>query len=444
MRVLVTGGAGFIGSHVVDAVAASGHEPVLFDVAASVHHSPREVESVIGSVLDPEALTQAMIGCDAVIHLAAAADVDDVTRNPVRAEQLNSRGTLNVLEAARTTGVRRVLYASTIWVYGASESAHPLDEDAPLGAPDHLYTATKLAGEMYCGSYASLYGLDCTILRFGIPYGPRARPEAVVPAFVGRALAGETLTIAGSGEQCRRFVYVEDLAAGVAAALRPEAANRIYNLTGDADVSISEIAQTVSEIVGDTEICHVPARAGDFNGVEVSGERALRELGWRADTPFSDGVRRYVDWRREEEALEAARRGAAGGRGHSNRDWSAAAGLIVTAQALVGAYLLALHLAGDDALQTMLATSVIAATLVALSNGMGGPASARHAWLVAFAAVAVVLIPGLRPLVGLEHVTASLVLLAAAVAGLSVTLAVGAIRQLTALREPADRPADSG
>jgi hypothetical protein len=130
----------------------------------------------------------------------------------------------------------------------------------------------------------------------------------VVPSFVRRALDGEPLTIAGSGEQTRRFVYVEDLADGVVRALAPAAANRTYNLVGDEDVSIREIATTVCDLVGDSTIEHTPARAGDFGGrIEISGERAARELGWRPATQFREGVSKYVTWQRRLEA-EASRR----------------------------------------------------------------------------------------------------------------------------------------
>src|SRR5204863_555064 len=139
--------------------------------------------------------------------------------------------------------------------------------DSPLRMPAHLYTASKLAGEMYCTSYGELYGVETTILRFGIPYGPRARPAAVVPAFVGKALAGDPLTVAGSGDQSRRFVYVEDLADGVVRALdAPAGANRVYNLAGTETTTILEIAETVRDLVGEAEIEHTPARAGDFGG----------------------------------------------------------------------------------------------------------------------------------------------------------------------------------
>ena len=248
-RVLVTGGAGFIGSFVVDQLRSSGHEAVIFDVRHSPHHARGEVPTVIGDVLDYDSVRKAARGCDAIAHLAAAADVGEVAADPESAERLNSRGTFNVLEAAREEGVPRVIYASTIWVY--SEAEGHVDEDVPLHPPAHLYTATKLAGELYCRSYNELYGLDTTILRFGIPYGPRARPAAVVPSFVRRALGGEPLSIAGTGEQTRRFVYVEDLAEGVVRALAPVAANRTYNLVGREDVSVRQIADTVRSLVGD-------------------------------------------------------------------------------------------------------------------------------------------------------------------------------------------------
>jgi UDP-glucose 4-epimerase len=292
----VTGGSGFIGSFVVDQLRAAGHEAVIFDVRRSPHHRPGEVPTIIGDVLDLPAIRSAVRGCDAVAHLAAAADVGEVAADPEAAERLNSRGTFNVLEAARTAGVKRVVYGSTIWVYNGYDGL--ADENTNAGLPSHLYTATKLAGEMYCKSYSEQYGLDCTILRFGIPFGPRARAAAVVPAFVKKALAGEPLTIAGDGSQGRRFVYVEDLADGVARSIAPEAANKVYNLVGDETVTVKEIASIVRDLIGDVDILHVESRAGDFSGTEVSGARASRELGWAATTPFVEGVRRYIDWLR--------------------------------------------------------------------------------------------------------------------------------------------------
>ena len=304
MRVLVTGGSGFIGSHVVDKLRARGHEPLIYDLRPSPWHERGSVETVLGSITDREALERALHSCDAVAHLAAVADVNDVHAEPEDAERVNARGTVTVLEAARRAGVKRIVYASTIWVYSdCAEEA--VDEDTLLPAPSHLYTSTKLAGELYCKAYQELYGIDYTILRFGIPYGPRAREAAVIPAFVGKALRGEPLTLAGDGGQSRRFVYVEDLADGVALGLEEVASNRVYNLASDENVTIKQIAETVKELVGNVEIVYTPARPGDFGGKIVCSARARQELGWSAATPFSEGVRRYVQWRREQAAAVA-------------------------------------------------------------------------------------------------------------------------------------------
>jgi UDP-glucose 4-epimerase len=312
MRVLVTGGSGFIGSHVVDKLRERGHEPVIYDLRPSPwHSSPTQpapglppVDTVLGSITDREALERALHSCDAVAHLAAVADVNDVHAEPEDAERVNARGTVAVLEACRRAGVKRVLYASTIWVYSDTASDE-VDEDTLLPPPSHLYTSTKLAGELYCKSYQELYGIDYTILRFGIPYGPRAREAAVIPAFVNKAFRGEPLTLSGDGMQSRRFVYVEDLADGVARGLDDIAVNRVYNLVSDENVTIKQIAELVQEIVGNTEIAHTPARPGDLGTKIVSGERARAELGWTAVTPFAEGVRKYVDWRLEEAAKKS-------------------------------------------------------------------------------------------------------------------------------------------
>jgi UDP-glucose 4-epimerase len=294
VKVLVTGGAGFIGSHVVDKLREAGHEPRILDLRPSAHHE--DVDTVLGDLCDPAVTRTALEGCAAVVHLAALADVDAVAKDPTRTDAVNTRGTQVLLECARDGRVGRFVFASTIWVYGDASGPEAVDEDAPLGLPKHFYTATKIAGEMYTASYGELYDLEWTILRFGIPYGPRARPTAVVPAFTAKALAGQPLTIAGDGTQSRRFVYVEDLAEGVVAALVPQAANRVYNLVGRENTSVRAIARAIRDVVGDVPIEHIAGRPGDLRGGNISGARARVELGWEPRTTFAEGVRRYVEW----------------------------------------------------------------------------------------------------------------------------------------------------
>ena len=295
MKVVVTGAAGFIGSHVVDRLRVLGHEPVIFDLTPSPYHALGEVQTVLGDIADLDTARRALRGSDVVIHLAAVADVNDVVAEPLRADRVNVHGTQMILEAARHANAR-VVFGSTVWVYGNSPSVEPLDEEAALALPWHLYTATKIAGEMYCRSYERLYSGAHTILRFGIPYGPRSRAAAVVAAFIARAQQGKALTIAGDGRQTRQFVYVEDLAEGIVAGLSPSAGGGTYNLVGSESTSVRQIADTVRELVAPVPIVHGPERPADVHIGHVSGARAAADLGWEATTPFTEGVRRYLDW----------------------------------------------------------------------------------------------------------------------------------------------------
>jgi UDP-glucose 4-epimerase len=295
MKVLVTGGSGFIGSHVLDLLAAAGHEPVVLDLVPSHHHPLGTFATISGDITDREVTRRAVRGCDAIIHLAAVADVNDVVADPVRADRVNAHGTEVILEVARREGIDRMIYGSTVWIYGNAD-AEEATEDTPLALPNHLYTATKLAGEMYALAYNAMYGAGHTILRFGIPYGPRARPAAVVPSFVLRAQRGEALAIAGDGRQTRQFVYVEDLAAGIVAALSPQAAGQTFNLVGEEGTSVREIADAVCRLVAPVPIVHVPERPADVRLGRVSGARAAAELGWTPTVRFEEGLALYVDW----------------------------------------------------------------------------------------------------------------------------------------------------
>src|ERR1019366_5936152 len=198
MRVAVTGGCGFIGSHVVDHLLWAGHEVVVIDAADRRRNPAADYRAA--DVLDSAALDEAFGGCEAVFHLAGASDVNDVAADPVRAVRLNVEGTARVLDAARLGGVGRVLLASTVWVYGATIAAGERFEDAPvdLRRAGHVYISTKLAAELMMHSYREMYGQHFTILRYGIPYGPRMRDALVVARFVRAALDGQPITIAGT------------------------------------------------------------------------------------------------------------------------------------------------------------------------------------------------------------------------------------------------------
>ncbi|HJD82775.1 NAD-dependent epimerase/dehydratase family protein [Kitasatospora aureofaciens] len=305
MRIAVTGGCGFIGSHVVDHLIAAGHEVLSVDTTDKYLNPDAEHARI--DILDVPALTSALAGSEVVYHLAAMADVEQVYADPVGAVRANIDGTEAVLEAARRGGLSRTVLASTVWVYGAALTdgqldgeEEELDEHVPieLEHSGHLYVATKLAAEMLAHSYRELYGQHFTILRFGIPYGPRMRDELVVARFVQAALAGRPITIAGDGRQSRNFVYVEDLADAHVRALSPAAEDRTFALEGSTAVSVRDIAETVDRLFGPVSIEHIDGRKADYTGRRISSAQAKRLLGWSPRTNFADGVRRYADWYR--------------------------------------------------------------------------------------------------------------------------------------------------
>lgn len=296
MRVVVTGGCGFIGSHVVDNLIRAGHDVLVVDVAVRPLNPDASYRQI--NVLDQAALEAALCGSEAVFHLAGASDVDRIAADPLGAVRLNIGGTACVLEAARRQRCGRVLLASTVWVYGAAGGTGELDERAAIELPraGHIYVSTKLAAELLAHSYRTMYGQHFTILRYGIPFGPRMRDALVVSRFARAALAGQAITIAGTGEQQRNYVYVEDLADAHVRALLPAAEDQTLALEGDTPVSVREVAETVLRLAGQVPVRHVPTRAADYDGRNVSNALAKELLGWSPTTSFTEGVRRYLDW----------------------------------------------------------------------------------------------------------------------------------------------------
>jgi UDP-glucose 4-epimerase len=168
----------------------------------------------------------------------------------------------------------------------------------------HIYTSSKIAGELLCHDYWQLYQVPVTILRYGIPYGPRMRDTLVIPIFLKKALAGVPLTIAGDGSQYRNFVYVEDLAQAHLLAMDEKAVNQTYNLEGMRKVTVREVAETINGLLGGgVKIEYTPVRLGDYAGKEVSSEKASRELGWEPTVDFEKGMRRTITWYKEKMGL---------------------------------------------------------------------------------------------------------------------------------------------
>jgi UDP-glucose 4-epimerase len=309
VKTAVTGGSGFIGSHVVDRLRDAGHDVVVIDTRPPhrVDVAYRDVD-----VTDLAALLRATSGAEAIFHLAAVSNVNDAHADPIGTMETNVVGTARVCEAARRNQVGRVVFASTVWVYASAPGDGPLTEDAALETTGtgHVYTASKVAGELVVSSFGELYGIPYTILRYGIPYGPRMRDELVIPRFLRSARDGVRITIQGDGLQFRNYLYVEDLADAHVLALGDDAANQVFNLEGPAPVSIRDIAELARSLVNpQAKIEYVASRPGDYAGREVSGEKAKRLLGWAPETGFETGMKRYLEWWLEDEPDDAASQG---------------------------------------------------------------------------------------------------------------------------------------
>ncbi len=300
-KILVTGGSGFIGSHLVDALIEQGYDTYIYDIKDPVYHN--SYRYIQGDVLNLPLLIKETEGVDAIYHLAAEANVNFYHNAPRESTILNTIGTINVLEAARVNGIQRVLFASTEWVYqGAKELL--VNEETQLypNAPDHIYTSSKLASELYLINYQKLYGVDYTIIRFGIPFGERARPQTVTPIFISKALKNEKITVDGDENNFRQFIYVKDLVNGCIACLKEEGKNHIFNINGMEKIRIVDIITTLEKIMGrriEYEIHR--ERAGNYTGRIVQIEKAKQLLGWEPQDRYEDALRHYYMWYIENE-----------------------------------------------------------------------------------------------------------------------------------------------
>jgi len=295
MKILVTGGSGFIGSHLVDVLLEEGHEVSIYDIEAPRYG--QDARYIKGDVRDMGELLKATNAKHAVYHLAAEANVNRFFDSPIYSNEITSSSTLNVLQAARINRTPRVLIASTEWIYGTSEDTGEITEETIYAQnPDHLYTSSKIAAELFCRNYRSLYGVNFTIMRYGIPFGERARAETVTPIFINKILNEEEITIHGDGSQTRQFIYVRDLAEGNAACMKPGGANQIYNINGRETIKVIDIVTTLEEILGKkAKVKFIEDRKGNYKGRFISSLKAEQELGWKPKFTYREAMEKYVN-----------------------------------------------------------------------------------------------------------------------------------------------------
>jgi UDP-glucose 4-epimerase len=306
---LVTGGSGFIGSHLVEALVARGDDVrVLDDLSTGKEENLAamrgRVELVRGSVIDPATVAAAVRGREVVFHLAALPSVARSVEEPRLTHEVCATGTLNVLDAARQAQVRRVVYAASSSAYGDTPGAVRTEDD-PL-APLSPYAAAKLAGEHYCRCFTTVYGLETVRLRFFNIFGPRQDPRSpysgVIALFTAALADGRTPRIDGDGLQSRDFTYVANaVQAVVKAADAPAAVGRVYNVGTGANVSVLQLVAELNRFLGtQVQPTQGPPRPGDVRHSQADISRARRDLGYEPEVSFGEGLRRTLEAYRAE------------------------------------------------------------------------------------------------------------------------------------------------
>lgn len=305
-RYVVTGGAGFIGSHLSDALLAAGHHVTVVDNFATGREknlagaagSPRFALARCDIAGDPADVVAAFAGADGVFHLAGLADIVPSIERPGDYYRANVHGTFQVCEAARAAGVRKIVYAASSSCYGIPD-VYPTPESAEV-RPQYPYALTKLLGEQLVMHWGRVYGIDVLSLRLFNVFGPRSRTSgtygAVFGVFLAQKLAGKPLTVVGDGRQTRDFTYVADVAAAFAAAMASDVSGEIANVGSGGTYAVNRLV----ELLGG-DVVHIPKRPGEPDCTFADVTKIERLLGWRARTSLEDGVARMLeridDWR---------------------------------------------------------------------------------------------------------------------------------------------------
>ncbi|MAT71736.1 MAG: LPS biosynthesis protein WbpP [Planctomycetaceae bacterium] len=315
MNCLVTGGAGFIGSHVATALVRRGDRVRVLDnlctgYRANLAHVAGDVEFIEGDVLDDALVEKSLDGVEVVFHQAALASVPRSMERPLDTHEACATATLKLLIAAQRAGVRRVVYAGSSSCYGDQPFASKREID--LLSPLSPYAAAKLAGEMYCQAFAASLGVETVTLRYFNVFGPRQDPDgayaAVIPKFISRMLAGGRPTIFGAGLQSRDFTYVDNVVEGnLRAAAAEGVSGRVFNLACGQQFNLLQLVAALNEILGtDLQPEFAPPRAGDVQEslADVTAARAL--LGYEQQIGFDEGLRRTVDYFRQAQSAEVS------------------------------------------------------------------------------------------------------------------------------------------
>ncbi len=315
--ILVTGGAGFIGSHLAEALLARGDRVVALDNFDSFYDPAikrrniataleREAYRLVeGDIRDPAVLDRLFSeeGPDAVVHLAARAGVRPSIRQPALYASVNLDGTMALLEACRRHEVRRFLFGSSSSVYGDNPKV-PFSEDDPVDHPISPYAATKKAGEVLCHAHHHLFGIAIACLRFFTVYGPRQRPEMAIHKFTRLMAEGSEVEQYGDGLSARDYTYVDDIVEGLLRALDRCSGWHVWNLGGSRTITLAELIRRIGEGLGlEPKIRRLPAQPGDVQRTWADTSRAASELGWEARTDIDSGLRLFLQWFREQQAV---------------------------------------------------------------------------------------------------------------------------------------------
>ncbi|MGC6510786.1 MAG: NAD-dependent epimerase/dehydratase family protein [Myxococcota bacterium] len=316
-HILITGGAGFIGSHTAEHLLRRGDRVTVIDAFAysydPIHKehnvtllSAYEGFSLIRADIRDKAVLEELFqnDCpDAVIHLAARAGVRPSLLDPEEYSDINIRGTLTILECMREYGCQQMVFASSSSVYG-SRNKGPFSETDNVDVPVSPYAATKRAGELICATYNHLYNMDISCLRFFTVYGPRQRPEMAIHLFADRIRKGLPITMFGDGSSMRDYTFVEDIVQGVVAALDRPMGYRIINLGNSSPIRLDGLIKAVSEAVGKKAIVNqLPDQPGDVPMTFASVDRATQLLNYQPNTPLLDGLKVFVTWLNEYDPL---------------------------------------------------------------------------------------------------------------------------------------------